>query len=135
MLQRLDRADRERAAQQWLLDYYCAGWAAANPERILEATAPNYRFYDPLVGLFSRPTFAQYFEILQARCRRAGSIERRDLSFILSGPMHGSNDQFWRDAPHIGLTGIAQIVVGPYGVVAERVAYDLNLASDLLRRA
>src|ERR1700755_1978293 len=113
MLQRLDWIDRERTCQQLLLDYYRAGWAAADPARILEAAAPNYHFYDPLVGLFSRLTLAHYFEILRRKCARAGSIERRDLSFILSVPMHGSTDQYWRDAPQIGLTGIAQIVVGP----------------------
>jgi len=46
----------------------------------------------------------------------------------------GGSQQFWREAPRIGLTGSAQIVVGPYGVIAERVVYDLNLASDLLCR-
>jgi hypothetical protein len=43
--------------------------------------------------------------------------------------------QFWREAPRIGLTGVAEIEIGEQGVVAERVAYDLNLASDILRRA
>src|SRR5215813_4945186 len=114
MLQRLDRIDREETCQQWLLDYYREGWAAADPARILEATAPNYHFHDPLVGLFSGPTLAHYFEILRARCARAGSIEWRDLSFFLRGPVHGSSDQYWREAPGVGLTGIAQIVVGPY---------------------
>src|ERR1700704_3954528 len=115
MLQRLDRVDREQAAQRWLLDYYLEGWAAADPARILEATAPNYHFHDPLVGLFSRPTLPQYFEILKAQCARSGAVERRDLAFVLRGPMRGSTDQFWREAPRLGLTGIAQIVVGPYG--------------------
>jgi hypothetical protein len=43
--------------------------------------------------------------------------------------------QFWREAPGIGFTGVAEIEIGERGVVAERVAYDLNLASDILRRA
>jgi hypothetical protein len=43
--------------------------------------------------------------------------------------------EFWREAPRIGLTGISRIEVGERGVVSESVAYDLNLASDLLRRA
>jgi hypothetical protein len=41
--------------------------------------------------------------------------------------------QFWREAPRIGLTGVAWIEIGELGVSAERVAYDLNVASDLLR--
>jgi hypothetical protein len=43
--------------------------------------------------------------------------------------------QFWREAPRIGLTGVAEIEIGERGVVAERVAYDLNMASDMLCRA
>jgi hypothetical protein len=134
MLQRLDRAGSEQALQEWLLDYYIRGWAEADPVRILEATAPNYHFHDPLVGLFSRQSLAHYFEMLRTKCARAGAIERCDLAFVLRGPINGSQ-QFWREAPGIGLSGIAEIVVGPYGVITERVAYDLNLASDLLRRA
>jgi len=136
MLQRLDRAERDKALELWLLDYYVAGWAEADPARILEATAPNYHFHDPLVGLFSRQSLPHYFEILRARCARAGAVERSDFAFFLRGPMigPGGSQQFWREAPRIGLTGTAQIVVGPYGVIAERVVYDLNLASDLLCR-
>jgi hypothetical protein len=43
--------------------------------------------------------------------------------------------QFWREAPRIGLTGVAEIEIGERGITAERVAYDLNLASDILCRA
>ena len=133
MLQRLDRVHDQQSAS-WLLDYYFDGWAEADAAMILDATAPNYHFHDPLVGLFSRQSFPEYFELLQAHFARAGTIERRDLAFRLHGPMNGPATKlmFWREAPRLGLTGVAQIIVGPYGVVAERVAYDLNLASDLL---
>jgi len=59
----------------------------------------------------------------------------QDMAFFLRGPMDArSNElQFWREAPRIGLTGIARIEVGVRGVSAECVAYDLNVASDLLR--
>ena len=43
--------------------------------------------------------------------------------------------QYWREAPQIGLTGVTEIEIGERGVAAERVAYDLNLASDVLCRA
>ena len=43
--------------------------------------------------------------------------------------------QFWREAPRIRLTGVAEIEIGERGVEAERVAYDLNLASGILCRA
>jgi hypothetical protein len=42
--------------------------------------------------------------------------------------------QFWREAPRLGLTGTSLITMGPHGVMSERVAYDLNLASEQLRR-
>lgn len=62
-----------------------------------------------------------------------------DVAFFLSGPMVQLSDvgslQFWREAPRIGLTGVTEIEVREQGVIAERVAYDLNLASDTLRHA
>src|SRR5262249_24509268 len=67
-----------------------------------------------------------------------GAISRREHAFFLQGPMKlGSHKelQFWREAPRIGLTGVAEIEIGEQGITAERVAYDLNLASDILRRA
>jgi hypothetical protein len=59
------------------------------------------------------------------------------MAFFLSGAMDACRNelQFWREAPRIGLTGIARIEIGERGVSAESVAYDLNMASDLLRRA
>ena len=39
-----------------------------------------------------------------------------------------------RQAPGLGLTGTSEIILGPHGIVAERVAYDLNLACGQLRR-
>jgi hypothetical protein len=38
-----------------------------------------------------------------------------------------------REAPRLGLTGITFITIGDRGIIAERVAYDLNLAMDVLR--
>ncbi len=62
-----------------------------------------------------------------------------DVAFFLSGPMDRPSDvgslQFWREAPRIGLTGVTEIEVREQGVIAERVTYDLNLASDTLRHA
>ena len=48
---------------------------------------------------------------------------------------HPNALQFWREAPRIGLTGVAWIEIGELGVSAESVAYDLNMASELLHRA
>lgn len=127
-----------RANANSLLNDYLAGWAEADPARILAAAAPGFRFYDPLVGTFSRHTMEAYFAILQDRLFRAGMIRRPDVAFVLSGPMDqrcGAGElPFWREAPRIGLTGVSAIRLGKRGVIAESVAYDLNLASDALRR-
>ena len=70
---------------------------------------------------------------------RAGAIGWRELAVFLHGPMkrqlHARGLQFWREAPRIGLAGLAEIEIGKRGVIAKRIAYDLNLASDMLCRA
>jgi hypothetical protein len=120
--------------EDWLLDTYFEGWAEADADLILSATAPNYCFHDPLVGRFARVSLPRYFTLLHERFARAGAMKRRDVAFILRGPMiHGQ--QFWREAPALGLTGTSEIILGPHGIVSERVAYDLNLACGQLRRA
>ena len=118
--------------EDWLLDTYFEGWADADADLILSATAPNYCFHDPLVGRFARVSLPRYFTLLHEKFARAGAMKRRDVAFILRGPMiHGQ--QFWREAPALGLTGTSEIILGPHGIVSERVAYDLNLACGQLR--
>ena len=107
-------------------------------EKILDTTAPSYRFTDPFVGSFDSRSLHKYFDLLQDRFSCTGAISRRELAFFLQGPMklRSHNElQFWREAPRIGLTGVAEIEIGERGIVAERVAYDLNMASDMLCRA
>ena len=120
--------------EDWLLDTYFEGWADADADLILSATAPNYCFHDPLVGRFARMSLPRYFTQLHEKFARAGAMKRRDATFILRGPMIGTQ-QFWREAPALGLTGTSEIILGPHGIVSERVAYDLNLACGQLRRA
>lgn len=118
---------------------YLDGWAEANTARIFAAAAPDFRFHDPLVGTFGRRTIHEYFELLQERLSGAGVIQRLDVTFFLHGPMdqrsRAGGLPFWREAPRIGLTGVSAIKLGSRGVIAESVAYDLNLASYALRRA
>ena len=118
------------------LDRYIEGWVQTDLEKILDATAPGYRFTDPFVGSFVGQSLHRYFDLLQDRLSRIGAISRRDLAFFLQGPMKRRSLkelQFWREAPRMGLTGVAEIEIGERGVASERVAYDLNLASDMLR--
>jgi hypothetical protein len=118
------------------LNRYIEGWAQTDLEKILDATAPSYRFTDPFVGTFVGRTLHKYFDLLQDRLSCTGPIRWGDLAFFLRGPMNcGLKEfQFWREAPRIGLTGVAEIEIGERGVAAERVAYDLNLASGILCR-
>ena len=122
-----------------LLKCYLEGWAEANSAKIFAATAPGYHFRDPFVGSFFHSTLHEYFELLRDRLSRAGTIGRTDVVFFLSGPMdrlaHAGKLQFWREAPRVGLSGVSEIEFGRQGVIAESVAYDLNLASDTLLRA
>jgi hypothetical protein len=137
----LDRtANRESdEANYWtcVLDRYLAGWIEADPDQIIAATEPGYRFYDPLVGQFSRRSLPTYFKHLQARFASVGASGEREYAFCFRGPMdaplHRGQRDYFREAPALGLTGVATISIGERGVVAECVAYDLNLASDVLR--
>jgi hypothetical protein len=78
----------------------------------------------------------KYFDELQCRFSRIGAIRKDELVFFLRGPMewsHVRRFQYWREAPLIGLTGVAEVHIGERGIVAEHVSYDGNLASDMLR--
>src|SRR5262245_669354 len=137
VLQVLDRGRDQNADPTSALDRYIEGWAQIDLQKILAATAPSYRFTDPFVGSFDGRSLHKYFDLLQDRLSCTGAISRRELAFILRGPMQPRSHkelQFWREAPRIGLTGVAEIEIGERGVTAERVAYDLNLASDILCR-
>ena len=137
VLQSLHRARDRKASLPSLFDRYIEGWAEADVRKILDGTAPGYRFDDPFVGRFSGRWLYDYFDLLQDRLSRAGAISRLDLAFFLCGPMerrsHLRGLQFWREAPRLGLTGVGEIEIGRLGVISEHVTYDLNLASDMLR--
>jgi hypothetical protein len=132
------QARAQKARRTSPLDRYLEGWAKLNLEEIVDATAAGYCFHDPLVGTFSRWSLPEYFDVLMHVCSRAGAVKGRDIAFELHGPMEGLSHLggiwFWREAPRIGLTGVTQIKVGEQGVTGESVAYEGNLASDMLRR-
>jgi hypothetical protein len=127
------------ASNHWrnFVDLYLDGWAEANLEKVVAATANDYRFDDPLVGQFSRRSLPAYFAHLQTRFARAGTVGIRDFVFCFRGPVDaspcGGRREYFREAPRLGLTGVASIVIGESGIAAEHVTYDLNLASDVLR--
>ena len=115
---------------------YIAGWAQADPALIARAASDEYRFHDPLVGVFSRQRLSRYFAFLHGQFDWAGV--RAQPAFNLHGPMDGGAEgkfTFFREAPQLGLTGITRILVGPRGVIAETVSYDLNMATEMLRRS
>jgi hypothetical protein len=133
-----DGVHNEASTWRDQLDRYLDGWAEVNPAKIFGATAHEYRFDDPLVGLFSRWSFPAYFECLQARFACTGVVATQDLAFSVRGPMGESPRlgrlTFFREAPLLGLTGVTLITIGERGVIAETVAYDLNPALDVLRK-
>ena len=138
VVQFLNRVSDQNANPTSPLNRYIEGWAQNDLEKILDATAPSYRFTDPFVGSFDGRSLHKYFDLLKDRLSCTGAIGRRELAFFLRGPMKLRSHkglQFWCEAPRIGLTGVAKIELGERGVVAERVAYDLNMASDILCRA
>lgn len=101
---------------------------------IAGAAIDEYRFHDPLVGMFTGQRLSRYFEFLRAQFDCDGV--RTQAAFYLRGPMDGCAQgefTFFREAPQLGLIGIARILVGPRGVMAETVAYDLNMATEMLR--
>jgi hypothetical protein len=121
---------------KYVLERYLTGWSEADLDKIVVATAPNYYFDDPLVGRFYRKSLPAYFEHLKERFARVGAYRPREYAFFFWGPMDAPKQGQWdyfREAPALGLTGVSRITIGEHGVVAERVAYDLNLASDVLR--
>ena len=114
---------------------YITGWAQADPAMIAGAAIDEYRLHDPLVGVFTGQRLSGYFEFLHAQFDCDGV--RAQPAFYLRGPMDGCTSgefAFFREAPQLGLTGIARILVGTRGVIAESVAYDLNMATEMLRR-
>ncbi len=127
----------EGSASALILLRYIEGWAEADPAKIADATAEDYDFHDPLVGHFSRRSLPQYFALLRARFGIAGVAATRDLAFTLRGPMssasHAARRHYWREAPPLGLTGLAEITVRHGRIVAQEVTYDLNMACEMLR--
>ena len=137
VVQFLDPVRDQNANPTSPLSRYIEGWAQNDLEKIFDATAPSYRFTDPFVGSFDVRSLHKYFDLLQDRLS-CMAISRRELAFFLQGPIKLRSHkelQFWREAPRIGLTGVAEIEIGERGVATDRVAYDLNLASDILCRA
>jgi len=132
----LIEAGLQTEAAPWrALMQYIAGWAQADAAMIAQAAADGYRFHDPLVGVFSRQRLSRYFAFLHAQFDCAGVRARP--AFYLHGPMDGCAEgefAFFREAPQLGLTGIARILIGAGGVIAETVSYDLNMATGTLRR-
>lgn len=113
---------------------YITGWAQADPAMIAGATIDRYHFHDPLVGTFAGHRLSRYFEFLHARFACDG-VPAQPV-FYLRGPMDGrvqGEHAFFREAPQLGLTGVAHILIGARGVLAETVAYDLNIATEILR--
>ena len=122
VLQALGQARDQKESRPSLFDRYIEGWAEADVGKILDGTAPSYRFTDPFVGSFSGRSLYEYFDLLQDRFSRGG----RSAASILFFPVrsrerrsHVKGLQFWREAPRLGLTGVSEIEIAEGGVIAE----------------
>jgi hypothetical protein len=118
------------------LALYIEGWSEADAAKIADATVDDYDFHDPLVGHFSKRTLAQYFALLRSRFADTSLLGEHHLGFMLRGPFSSCNEprqRYWREAPCLGLSGTADIIVTSGGVAAEAVAYELNIACEVLR--
>lgn len=131
---------KEKGTVSWRLAVaiYVEGWMKADARQIAAATAEDYNLDDPLLGEFSRKTLPTYFSLVANRLRASGNITQHDLSFRFHGPMPNGErpDQllFWREAPGLGLSGTSTITVDHSGIFRERISYDLNMATEVLRR-
>jgi hypothetical protein len=65
VVQFLDRVRDQNANPTSPLNRYIEGWAQTDLEKILDATAPSYRFTDPFVGSFDGQSLHKYFDLLQ----------------------------------------------------------------------
>jgi hypothetical protein len=132
------RASRPRGRiEAEVLALYIAGWSEADPNKIADATTAEYVLDDAFVGRFSSRSLSKYFEILRSRFGATAPTAQQDLAFALRGPLDGSSGdpirQYWREAPRLGLTGVTSITVTPRGIAADSVAYDHNMACEILR--
>jgi hypothetical protein len=88
--------------------------------------------------MFSASALPGYFEAPRSRNRLGTLAGHHHVAFLLRGPMDVLSErgelQFCREALHLGLTGISLIRVGASGVISERVAYNLSMASEQLRQ-
>ena len=126
---------RRRGAERHLARYI-AGWAVADPARIAAAAAADYRFEDPLVGVFDRHSLEDYLTLLRQRvgfgtpgvrgCKV--SFERYPALLPPDGPI-----RFWRSLPETGLAGTSEIELDASGVRREIVCYEMSLATEQLR--
>ncbi|HZF35433.1 MAG TPA: hypothetical protein VE914_16670 [Candidatus Angelobacter sp.] len=124
-------------ASDRLLLRYIEGWAEADAVKIAGAVTADYRFIDPLVGRFDRDTLHQYFAILRRRVG-FGSVATEESKVCLDAfptpQLPARTLQFWRSIPECGLAGISDIEICHARVHKEVVCYELNIATEYLRR-
>ena len=86
VLHALGQARDQKESRPSLFDRYIEGWAEADVGKILDGTAPSYRFTDPFVGSFSGRSLYEYFDLLQDRFSRGG----RSAASILFFPVRSN---------------------------------------------
>jgi hypothetical protein len=120
-----------------LLLRYIEGWAEVNILKLSSSVSEDYLLVDPLVGIFGRNAISQYVAILRDRvgfCSVPALKEKVHLGRIRSGLGTPSSRRFWRSLPECGLAGTSDIALRGGRVARETLSYDLNIATEQLRR-
>src|SRR5262249_55361509 len=79
VVQFVKRTRDQSAHELSALDRYVEGWAKADVDKICDASAPGYRFTDPLVGTYGRSSLHKYFDELRCRFSRIGTIGKDEF--------------------------------------------------------
>src|SRR5260370_8409638 len=82
VVQFLDRVRDQNANPTSPLNRYIEGWAQTDLEKILDATAPSYRFTDPFFGSFDGRSLHKYFDLFHHRLSCTSTISHPDLAFL-----------------------------------------------------
>ena len=108
-----------------LLHEYLAGVQSMDPERAMQAAAPEFRWHDGMVAEpITRDRFAEYLTGWGDRMRSIGGTGRYEVSDELSADQDGHILRWaWWKFVGTDVEGSALLKVGDQGVIYEKIAY------------
>jgi hypothetical protein len=104
---------------------YIQGWYKLNPDLLLETTAPEFIFDDPVEAEpVTRGMLTDYMHRWDARTRELGSTNQWILTNEVREDKDGVlTDWEWWELVGSGLQGTAIVLTSDDGVVSERITY------------